>query len=71
MAAERGHQERAGLLWGAIEEEDAIAPLGGWRRHREACEKRVLQLAGPGFDRGRAVGRTWTLDDAVSVALER
>ena len=71
VAAERGQYERAGLLWGAVEEEDAIAPLGGWRRHREACEGRVLELAGPEFERGRAVGRASTLDDAVSLALER
>jgi predicted ATPase/class 3 adenylate cyclase len=70
VAAERGLRERAGLMWGAIEDEDAIAPLGGWRRHRQTCEARILELAGPEFDRSRAEGRALTLDDAVSIALE-
>jgi hypothetical protein len=70
LAAERGRDERAGLMWGAIEDEDAIAPLGGWRRHREACAARILKLAGPEFERSRAEGRALTLDDAVAIALE-
>ena len=69
VAAERGLSERAGLMWGAIEDEDAIAPLGGWRRHRQTCEARILKLAGPEFDRSRAEGRALTLDDAVGIAL--
>jgi hypothetical protein len=46
------------------------APLGGWRRHREACELRIRGLAGSEFDRGLAEGRALTLDEAVSIALE-
>jgi predicted ATPase/class 3 adenylate cyclase len=69
IAAERGLPERAGLLWGAIEDEDAVAPLGGWRRHRQTCEGRILELARPEFDRSRAEGRALTLDDAVAIAL--
>jgi hypothetical protein len=69
VAAERGQLELAGRLWGAIEDEDAGAPLGGWRRHREACEARIREVAGPDFERGRAEGRTLTLDDATSLAL--
>ena len=68
-AAERGELERAGRLWGAIEDEDAGAPLGGWRRHRETCEARIRELAGPEFERGRTEGHTLTLDDAVTLAL--
>jgi ATP/maltotriose-dependent transcriptional regulator MalT len=68
VAAERGQSTRAGRLWGAIEDEQAGAPLGGWRRHRDAFERRVLELAGPEFERGRAEGRAWTLDDAVALA---
>jgi len=73
VAAERGLRERAGLMWGAIEDDDATAlgaPLGGWRRHRQTCEGRVLELAGPEFNRSRAEGRALTLDDAVAMALE-
>jgi predicted ATPase len=69
-AAERGLPERAGLMWGAIEDDDAVAPLGGWRRHRQTCESRIRELAGPEFERGRAAGRALTLDDAVAIALE-
>jgi predicted ATPase/class 3 adenylate cyclase len=69
IAAERGLRERAGLLWGAIEDEDAIAPLGGWRRHRQECEARIRRAAGAEFERGYAEGRDLTLDDAVSLAL--
>jgi len=69
-AAERGMKERAALLWGAVEDEDAFAPLGGWRRHRETCRERVLQVATPAFDRNRVAGGALTLDDAVAIALE-
>jgi hypothetical protein len=71
VAAERGEQERAGRLWGAIEAEQAGAPLGGWRRHRDACEARILELAGPNFEQARAEGRSLTLDAAVALALGR
>ena len=70
-AAERGQRERAGRLWGAIEDEDAGAPLGGWRRHRAACEARIREAAGLEFERGYAEGSALTLDDAVAIALER
>jgi len=70
VAAERGEPERAGRLWGAIEDEDAGAPLGGWRRHRETCEARIRGAAGPDFERGCAEGRALTLDDAVRLALK-
>jgi hypothetical protein len=68
-AAERGEAERGGRLWGAIEDESSGAPLGGWRRHRDEFAGRVLALASPEFERGRARGREWTLDDAVEYAL--
>ena len=69
VAAERGQSERAGRLWAAVEQEDAVAPLGGWRRHREACTAAIGRVSGPDFDRGYAEGRDLTLDDAVSLAL--
>jgi predicted ATPase/class 3 adenylate cyclase len=67
VAAERGQLERAVRLWSAIQDEDVGAPLGGWRRHREAYEGRLRELAGPELDRDRAA---LTLDDAVALALE-
>ena len=69
VAAEQGDLQRAGRLWGAIEEEDAVAPLGGWRRHRTACEARIRALADDGFERSRAAGREVSLDEAVEEAL--
>jgi predicted ATPase/class 3 adenylate cyclase len=68
VAAERGEREHAGLLWGSIEEADAVAPLGGWRGHRRECEAFVSAAAGPEFERGRAAGRELTLDAAVALA---
>jgi predicted ATPase/class 3 adenylate cyclase len=70
VAAGRGEQLRAGRLWGAIEDEDALAPLGGWRRHRDAVEARVRASSGPELERGLAEGRELTLDEATSAALE-
>jgi hypothetical protein len=69
VAAERAQLVRAGCLWGAIEHEDAVAPLGGWRRHREACEARILEADGAEFERGRAEGRSLSLEEAVAMAL--
>jgi predicted ATPase len=69
VAAERGELERAGRLWGAIEDERALAPLGGWQRHRDACAARIEQLTNDDFDRGLAVGRELELDEAVQEAL--
>jgi tetratricopeptide (TPR) repeat protein len=69
VAAERGERERAGRLWGAVEDENVGAPLGGWLRHRESCEERIREAAGPEFERGRAEGRASTLDEAIALAL--
>jgi hypothetical protein len=62
--------ELAGRLWGAIEGEQAGAPLGGWRRHRQECEARIREAAGPDFDWGCVEGRALPLDTAVSIAFE-
>lgn len=69
VAAERCQLDRAGRLWGAIEDEQVVAPLGGWRHHRGAFEGRIRELATPEFDRSRSEGRSLTLDEAVSLAL--
>jgi tetratricopeptide (TPR) repeat protein len=69
-AGARGQNERAARLWVAIEDEDAVAPLGGWQRHRQACEALVNQACGPELERGRAGERGFTLDDAVTLALD-
>ncbi len=69
VAAERGDLDRAGRLWGAIENEQAFAPLGGWQRHRDDCEAGIVGHATPEFERARAEGREFELDEAVELAL--
>jgi hypothetical protein len=66
IAAEQGRHQRAGRLWSAVRDEDASAPLGGRRRHRQTCEDRIRELAGPELDGDRVA---LTLDDAVALAL--
>ena len=68
-AAERGELQRAGRLWGAIEDKVALAPLGGWQRHRDACHARLRQLGNSDFELGLAAGRGRELDEAVAEAL--
>ena len=70
VAALRNDPVRAGRLWGAIESEPALAPLGGWQRHRDACEEIVLRVRGAGFESAREAGRKLELDDAVREALD-
>ncbi len=70
IAAERGQLERAGHLWGAIEHQDAVAPLGGWRRHRQSCEARILRTADPAFEEARVEGRRLAIEGAAALAME-
>jgi tetratricopeptide (TPR) repeat protein len=69
MAAETGHAERAGTLWGAIESEEGRGPVGQWEGERREYEVAVLAAGGPEFQAGRARGRSFTIDDAVEYAL--
>jgi len=69
VAAEHGDLDRAGRLWGAIEDETAFAPLGGWERHRAECEARILAHSNPELERALAEGRNLELDEAVELAL--
>jgi predicted ATPase/class 3 adenylate cyclase len=69
-AAGRGDALRAGRLWGAIEAEEARAPLGGWAMERAEYEAAVMEHAGPEFERGRHEGRQLSLDQAIESALQ-
>jgi hypothetical protein len=69
VAAERGDIERAGRLWGAIEDDRVGAPLGGWLRHRGACEARIVKHGGAELETSLDLGRGVSLDDAVDIAL--
>jgi hypothetical protein len=61
--AARGASGRAARLWSAVAEEDAVAPLGGWRRHRETCASRIGSATAPDAQK-------LDLDDAVALALD-
>jgi predicted ATPase len=65
----RGDAERAGRLWGAIEAEEARAPLGDWVLYREQFETTLLADADDMFERGRLQGRLDTLAASVEWAL--
>jgi len=65
VAAERGDTERAATLWSAVRDQDGIAPLGGWRRHRDAYADRMTSLLENAETRPAI-----PLDEAVALALE-
>ena len=68
LAAEAGRHDVAERLWLAIEGEDAGAPLGGWRRHREAYRERIRSLLPA--EGSVLEDEPLSLDEAVAVALE-
>jgi tetratricopeptide (TPR) repeat protein len=68
IQARLGQTERAGTLWGAIEVEEARAPVGSWL-HGQVRFQPSLTDAGAEFERGTEAGRAMTLDDAVAFAL--
>jgi predicted ATPase len=69
IAAERGEAERAGLLWGAVEAEEARGPVGAWENEREKFAQAVLAQEGAALERGRDEGRRLLLDEALERAL--
>ena len=69
VAAQRAELNKAGRLWGAIEVHQVGAPLGGWLRHRAACEAYLTEHASPELELALAAGRELSLDDAVELAL--
>ncbi|MGI8519896.1 MAG: ATP-binding protein [Actinomycetota bacterium] len=69
IAAQTGRPERSGTLWGAIETEEALGPVGQWEDERAAYEAAVKAAEGPDFQTGRDHGRRLTLGEAVDYAL--
>ena len=69
MAAARGRTERALTLWAAVASENAVAPLGGWRRHRARFEANIRESVGPDFDLAQDQAPALTLDQAVASIL--
>jgi predicted ATPase/DNA-binding SARP family transcriptional activator len=70
VCAERGQPERSMTLWASIHDADAVAPLGGWRRHRQAHEARIRDTLGDEMLLVSADRPLLTLDDAVALALQ-
>ncbi|HEX2497141.1 MAG TPA: tetratricopeptide repeat protein, partial [Gaiellaceae bacterium] len=71
LEAERGHAQRAGQLWGAVEAEEQRGAIGHWENEREQYERMVFAHADADLETGREAGRLLALDDAVSLALSR
>jgi predicted ATPase len=69
ISAVRGDVSRAGRLWGAVEAEEARAPVGQWEDERESYAERVLGAGDPELERSRQVGRGVSFTNAVEEAL--
>jgi predicted ATPase len=70
VAAQREEAEQAGRLWGAVEAESERTRIGQWEQERDDYAARLAGTAGPEFERGRADGRRFSLDEAVACALD-
>jgi predicted ATPase/class 3 adenylate cyclase len=70
IASEREDDERAGVLWGAIEAEQGRTAMGAWAKERDRLGAPILARANPDFERGRERGRRLALDEAVAAAQE-
>ena len=66
---DRGRPARAGLIWGAIEAEEARGPIGQWETDRQEVAELLLARPDPDFERGRAQGRGLSMDETVDYAL--
>jgi hypothetical protein len=69
IAAEAGRPEEAGLIWGAIEAEEARSPMGAWAKERDRFWKPIRIHAGPELERGGELGRELSFDDGIDAAL--
>ena len=59
------HVTTAARIWGAIEAEEELAPIGQWPAQRPEYEAAIRGAGGPDFERGRGQGRLLTLPEAV------
>ena len=69
ISSVRGDMARAGRLWGAVEAEEARAPVGQWEDEREIYAERVLGAGDPELERSRQGGRGVSFTNAVEEAL--
>ena len=65
IVASRGQFTLAQELWAAVADEDAGAPLGGWRRHRREIGLHVTRHIGDALQPCRSLG----LEEAVAIVL--
>jgi predicted ATPase/class 3 adenylate cyclase len=68
VSTRSGDTHRAGALFGAVEAEEARAPLGSWL-HGQVRFQPDLTDAGADFAAGLQAGRELSLDEAVAFAL--
>jgi len=69
LSALRADEWLAGLLWGAVEAEEARAPVGQWETERETYAERVTAGSGDELERGRLKGRELSFEAAIEEAL--
>jgi len=69
IVADSGDVRRGGVLWGAVEAEEAVGALGAWSGERVRFEEPLRVHAGAEFERGREEGRLLSLAEAVARAL--
>jgi predicted ATPase len=68
-AAAQGDSERAGHLWGAVEREEELGPVGQWEGEREQYWSRVDADDPEKFELGRASGRRLSAAETIEFAL--
>lgn len=69
FAVQTNRAARGGLLWGAAEADEARTPLPGWEDDLSLCIDVLGKASGTDFERGRAEGSGFTLDEAYQRAL--
>ena len=69
IAAETNRTDRAGLLLGAAEADEARAPIPGWEDDIALFKPALAGISGEDFDRGREAGSRLSLDEAYERAL--
>jgi hypothetical protein len=57
------------LLWGAVEAEADLAPIGQWETEREDYRGKVLLAEGEDLEQARQRGRGRSLEAAIEEAL--
>jgi predicted ATPase/class 3 adenylate cyclase len=68
-AAAQGALERAGILWGAVEREEARGPVGQWEAERDAYLSRIEGRDSEQFELGRARGRLLLPAEAIQAVV--